>query len=63
MKILIFWVQYLKVVFTSTYFFKDFVHKDFVKDFVHIVESVTRTIYAWRIISHNKIVPNWNEAR
>ena len=29
--------------------------------FVHNAESVTQIIYAWRIIPHNKIVPNWIE--
>ena len=32
------------------------------EEFIHIAESVTQIIYAWRIIPHNKIVPNWIEA-
>ena len=28
------------------------------EEFIHIAESVARIIYAWRIIPHNKIVPN-----
>ena len=29
---------------------------------IRIAESLKRIVYAWRIISHNKIAPNWNEA-
>ena len=32
------------------------------EEFVYNAESVPRIIYARRIIPHNKIVPNWNEA-
>ena len=32
------------------------------EEFLHIADSVTRNIYAWQIIPHNKIVPNWIEA-
>ena len=35
---------------------------DFRFEFIHKAESVTRIIYAWRIIPHKKIVPNWSEA-
>ena len=32
------------------------------EDFILTAESVTRIIYAWRIITNNKIVPNEIEA-
>ena len=32
------------------------------EEFIHNAESVTRIIYAWRVIPHNKIVPKWIEA-
>ena len=32
------------------------------KDFIHITENVARTIYVWRVIPQNKLVPNWIEA-
>ena len=31
------------------------------EEFIHNVESVTRTIYAWKIILQNTIVPNYIE--
>ena len=33
------------------------------EEFIHNAESVTQIISAWRIIPHDKIVPNWIEAR
>ena len=28
------------------------------EEFIHIADSVTRIIYAWQVIPHNKVVPN-----
>ena len=32
------------------------------EEVIHNAESVTRIFYAWRIILHNKLVPNGIEA-
>ena len=37
-------------------------NENFLYEFIHNAESVTRIIYAWRIIPHNQIVLNIIEA-